>query len=123
MKNIPKEYITGDRKPVLSLYELLNQRVNPYKQKTIEEYKAFLEGLTLSDMQDHAVNEAGTIPFDSREKLLKHLETQFLTISGQIEAINAHNEQALKKTTEGQELAHLSKAKQKQVRDFLSRGR
>lgn len=117
-----KEEITGEKKPQLSLYEMVGLNVNPYPEPTLDQYKARCEGMTFSDLQDHAVH-VGVVPIDDKEKLVDRLARQYTITTGQLQANAIQREEAEEAMRNSKKKSHLSKEVQKQVSDLLSRGR
>lgn len=70
------ENVTGGKKKVRSIDELLGRTSNPYVGKTAEEYEAGLKNLTLSDLQKHAT-EIGLLPITNSKILIGRLVAEF----------------------------------------------
>jgi hypothetical protein len=119
MAKLTKHEITGDRKPVTSLYDLVGLSSNPYGARDLTEYRANLTKMNFSDLQDHAI-EVGEVPTDDRERLTDKLERRFIQTTGQLEAAVVNSVDADKELKKKNQL---SKAEQKQVQDLLARGR
>jgi len=122
-KKIPSTEITGDLKPRLSLYEMVGLNVNPYNQRTLEEYQAYLDTLSFIELHEHAAQEAGVVPIDDREKLLERLSRQFIVVNGQLEANAIQVKESREQLEASKKKSKLSPEKQRQLKEILARGR
>ncbi len=111
--------VTGEQKPIRSLYELAGLSVNPYQHDNLEDYKAYLDTLTFSDLQEHAVN-VSVIPRDNRQRLEDDLHKEFIKKMGDLSLNDALAAEA--KAAEDNK-STLTKEQQIQLKNFLSRGR
>ena len=111
--------ITGEQKPIRSLYELVGLSVNPYQHDNLEDYKAHLDTLTFSDLQEHSIN-VGVIPRDNRQRLEDDLHKEFVKKMGDLSLNDALTAEA--KASE-ENKSTLTKEQQIQLKNFLSRGR
>lgn len=114
--------ITGDRKPQMSLYEMVGLQVNPYRNQTLEEYKANIRVKNFADLHEHAVG-VGVVPIDDKDKLLERLERQYIIVNGQLEANAVQRDESAQQMRDGKKKSPLSKEQQRQVADLLSKGR
>jgi hypothetical protein len=73
---IIQENVTGGKKKVRSIDELLGRTDNPYVGKTAEEYEEGLKKLTLVDLQKHAT-EVGLLPITNSKVLIGRLVVEF----------------------------------------------
>lgn len=123
---ITNHEITGDivgSPKQFSLYEMVGLNVNPYGKLTLDDYKEKIREMTFADLQDHAVNQAGVIPVDDRERLEKKLVAQFLQTTGQLQANAIQRKESEEQMVASKRKSHLSKEQQRQVTELLSRGR
>jgi len=64
--------ISGGKKNVRSIDELLGRKVNPYSNGTIDEYETKIKDMTLADLQAHASN-LGLLPVSNKNVLVTRL--------------------------------------------------
>lgn len=62
-------------KPTLNMAKMFGIR-DGYKVDTLEEYRAEINAMTLTDLHEHA-HTVGVVPLDPRDKLVASLERQF----------------------------------------------
>ena len=116
-KNITKKQVstgaTAVTMPEDSVYALMGKNMFPYKEKTVEDYRASLLDLNFSDLQRHAIEIANIIPnTNKREQLIDKLEREYL--HKQFQFVNRSNQNKFDK---------MSDAEEKSINTLLSRGR
>ena len=71
--------------PIMSVGQLLRNRSEVKGSvesfDTLEDYKTYLNSLSLGDLHTHAVTQAGTIPIDDRNRLIRRLENEWSTFA------------------------------------------
>lgn len=98
-----------------NVYAAMGKYTFPYKEKTLEDYRAALDKMNLADLQRHAVEIANIIPTAvSRSQLVNKLESEYL-----------HKRAAYinKKNVEVNKPTKLSETEEKQLRDLFSRAK
>ena len=119
MTKLFESEITGDKKPITNLYELMGLSVNPYRAKTLPEYKASLYKMTYADLQDHA-QDLGVPAFDDKERMINALLDSFAQTMGGFEAAIAQAKEADAALSKPNDL---NETQQQQVANLLSKGR
>lgn len=82
--------ITGGKKNVRSIDELLGRTDNIYSNGTIEEYEAKLRSMSTSDLERHAT-ENGTFPNSNRKVLITRLLDRYRKTAGGYFNTNTYN--------------------------------
>lgn len=71
--------INGAIEATPSVFDELRKREFPYSAKTLDEYKAQLNKMNLSDLQRHAIEVAHILPnITDRNRLVTKLENEYL---------------------------------------------
>ena len=113
-KLIDKQLSTGAiplQTPEDSVYAMMGYNQFPYKEKTVEEYRASLTDMNLADLQRHAVKH-GVVPNTLKRHILTNrLEEEFL-----------RKKFAFVDARDVTPTDVLSKKKEQEIKDLLSRG-
>jgi len=87
MAKTRKQEIHGASPSVTSIYDLAGLKTSNYSHKTREDYEAWVKGIPLTDLQNHAI-DVGLVPVDNRELLMERLIRNYCKeMSGKLEGL------------------------------------
>lgn len=95
-----------------SVYAMMGYNQFPYKEKTIEEYRSSLDAMNLADLQRHAVQHSIVPNTLTRSILVDRLEREYLK-----------KRYAYVDVKDVSPTEAVSKKKELEIQDLLSRGR